>query len=297
MTRPTTLKKGDHIALVSPSGIVDKDRIQDGLRLLESWGLLVEEGRYVYGQKGMYAGSDEERIEDLQKALDNTEVKAIICARGGYGLLRIIDRLDFSAFQKNPKWIVGFSDITILHAHLNKVLKIESIHAPMPGGLAKDEESDQSLRALLFGEKVEYEIPWSEYNRAGKASGELIGGNLSILYALQGSKDELEAKKKILFIEDLGEYFYHLDRMMLNLKRSGKLEKLAGLLVGGMTDLKEGSAPFGKNSAEIILEAVKDYDYPVAFNFPAGHQLKNLALVLGRKARLEIDASQCKLTY
>jgi muramoyltetrapeptide carboxypeptidase len=220
--------------------------------------------------------------------LDNNDVKAIISARGGYGTMRIIDKLDFSDFVKNPKWIVGYSDITVLHSHIHN-LGIETLHATMPINFTKNAEAAESLRRALFGESLTYEADQHVLNRRGIAEGELIGGNLSLLYALIGSASDIDTAGKIFFIEDLDEYLYHIDRMMLSLKRAGKLDKLAGLIVGGMSDMKDNLVPFGKTAEEIIYDAVKEFDYPVAFNFPSGHIERNLAVVLGRNMKMEVE--------
>jgi muramoyltetrapeptide carboxypeptidase len=221
--------------------------------------------------------------------LDDDSVKAIISARGGYGTLRIIDKLNFEKFQKNPKWIIGYSDVTVLHSHVHRNCGIETLHATMPINFHKDEESVETLRKALFGEKISYEISAQPMNRNGEAQGELVGGNLSLLYALQGSSSDINTEGNILFIEDLDEYLYHIDRMVVSLKRSGKLSKLAGLVVGGMNDMKDNQVPFGKTAGEIIAEAVAEFKYPVCFGFPAGHTAKNLALPLGRRAKLKVS--------
>jgi muramoyltetrapeptide carboxypeptidase len=220
---------------------------------------------------------------------DDTSVKAVISARGGYGTIRIIDKIDFTTFKKHPKWMIGYSDITVLHSHIYN-LGFETLHATMPINFAVNAEATETLRKALFGEKLSYEAEKHSLNRTGIAEAELVGGNLSLLYALTGSASDLDTKGKILFIEDLDEYLYHIDRMMMNLKRSGKLENLVGLIVGGMTDMKDNAVSFGKTAEEIILDAVKEYDYPVCFNFPAGHIDRNLVLIIGRKVKLEVTA-------
>jgi len=288
MTIPPYLKRGDKIGIVAPARKISKEEIQFAIDTFEKWGLKVVFGKNLFRNENQYSGSDEQRTEDLQTMLDDDSIRAVISARGGYGTLRIIDKLNFSAFKKNPKWIIGYSDITVLHSHIHWSFDIETLHATMPINFSKDEESVESLRKSLFGEKVSYEFPSHNLNRNGNTLGELVGGNLSLLYSLQGSVSDISTESKILFIEDLDEYLYHIDRMMISLKRSEKLSKLAGLVVGGMTDMKDNQTPFGKTAEEIIFDAVKEFDYPVCFGFPAGHQTKNLALIFGRKARLSV---------
>ena len=228
--------------------------------------------------------------------LDDDSIRAIVSARGGYGTLRIIDSLNFSSFKKTPKWIVGFSDITVLHSHIHWNCNVETIHSAMPINFDKEEESVETLRKALFGKEIFYELPSHKLNREGEAIGELVGGNLSLLYALQGSVSDISTESKILFIEDVGEYLYHIDRMMISLKRSDKFSRLAGLVVGGMSDLKDNLVPFGKTVEEIILDTVKEFDYPVCFGLPSGHEEKNVALFLGRKAKLSVG-SKVKLLF
>lgn len=223
--------------------------------------------------------------------LDDDKIRAIVCSRGGYGTVRIIDKIDFSAFRENPKWIVGYSDATVLHSHINRQFGIETVHAVMPINI-KSEKQDETLRTLvnvLFGKHITYSYPKSGLSRNGNAEGELIGGNLSILHNLMGSVSEPDTSGKILFLEDVDEYLYHIDRMMINLKRGGKLDKLKGLIVGGMTKMKDNTIPFGKTANEIIADTVKNYKYPVCFDFPAGHEDPNLALIMGRNVSFIVD--------
>ncbi len=288
MTAPPYLKKGDKIGIVAPARKISKEEIQFAIDVFEKWGLKVVLGKNIFENEHQYSGSDEQRAKDLQDMLDDNSIRAIISARGGYGTLRIIDKLDFKKFQKKPKWIIGYSDITVLHSHIHQNFEVETLHATMPINFHKDEESVETLRKSLFGDGISYEISSNSLNRKGKTEGILAGGNLSLLYALKGSKSGISTSGKILFIEDLDEYLYHIDRMMISLKRAGKLSHLAGLVVGGMTDMKDNQTPFGKTAEEIISDAVKEFDYPVCFGFPAGHQTKNLALIFGRKARLSV---------
>jgi len=284
---PAYLKKGDKIGVLACARKISADEIQPAIDILNSWGLEVILSKNLFCVDNQFAGTDEERAEDLQAMLDNTSVKAVISARGGYGTMRVIDKIDFTQFKKNPKWVLGYSDITALLSHINNI-GIETLHATMPINFTKNAEATETLRKALFGEHLNYTVNAHPLNRKGTAEAELTGGNLSILYALSGSVSDINTKGKILFIEDLDEYLYHIDRMMLNLKRSGKLDDLAGLIVGGMSDMRDNTVPFGKTAEEIIFEAVKEYNYPVCFNFPAGHVDRNLALYFGRKVKLKV---------
>jgi len=290
MITPPYLKKGDTIGIVAPARKISLAEIQPAIDIMKNWGLEVMLGKNLFKEDNQFSGTDEERAEDLQAMLDDTSVKAIISARGGYGTLKIIDKLDFTMFSQNPKWVVGYSDITVLHSHIHN-LEIETIHATMLINFEKNAEAIESLRKGLFGVNIIYEIENNLLNRKGIAEGELVGGNLSLLYALSGSASDINTKDKILFIEDLDEYLYHIDRMMMSLKRSGKLNDLVGLIVGGMTDMKDNAIPYGKNAEEIIMDAVKEFNYPVCFNFPAGHVDRNLALYFGSKVKLNVSDS------
>lgn len=296
MIIPSYLKKGDKIGIAACARKISAEELDPGIKALEQWGLQVVPGKHLFKTQNQFAGTDKERAEDLQVFLDDPSIKGIFAARGGYGTLRIIDRLNFDDFKKHPKWIIGFSDITVLHAHVHN-LGIETLHAKMLINFAKDEQSSQALYKALFGQLNQYRIGSTEWNKTGTAKGELIGGNLSLLYALSGSVSDMDTRGKILFIEDLDEYLYHIDRMMLNLKRSGKLTHLAGLIIGGMTDMKDNTIPFGKNAEEIILDSVKEFNYPVCFNFPAGHVDTNLPLYLGRTIQLSVDITQTTLLF
>lgn len=295
MITPPYLKTGDKIGIVACARKVSAEELEPALIAFKNWGLTVVPGRNLFKEKDQFAGTDEERAEDMQLMLDDPSIKAIICARGGYGILRIIDKLNFNSFRKNPKWVIGFSDVTVLHAHIHN-LNIETLHAKMLIDFMKDEGSSDTVKQALFGILKDYKMPSYSLNRRGTATGELVGGNLSLLYALSGSVSAIDTHGKILFIEDLDEYLYHIDRMMMNLKRSGKLSHLAGLIVGGMTGMKDNKIPFGKNAEEIILDAVKEYNYPVCFHFPAGHVDRNLSLYLGRKVQLKVE-EQVRLLF
>jgi muramoyltetrapeptide carboxypeptidase len=286
--RPLFLKAGDTIGLVAPARKVSAEELAPAIKILESWSLKVKLAKNIYAIENQYAGSDEQRVADYQSMLNDSEVKAIIAARGGYGSVRIIDALDFMAFKKQPKWIAGYSDVTVMHSHIHTHLGIETLHSTMPISFNKDAESLDLLRKALFGEEINYTIPAHIYNRKGEGKGILVGGNLSLLYALAATPSDIDTKGKILFLEDLDEYLYHIDRMMMQLKRSGKLAGLKGIIVGGFSEMKDNTVPFGKTAEEIILDAVKEYNYPVCFGFPAGHTEKNYPLYLGRDIELSV---------
>jgi len=291
MKMPASLMKGDKIGILSTARKISLEEIQPAIEVLKSWGLEVVTGNSIGAESFQFAGDDELRKNDLQEMLDDDSVKAVLFARGGYGTVRIIDELDFRKFQKQPKWLCGFSDITVIHSHLLSVYHLPSIHCLM--GISfptATSESIESFRKILFGEKLSYEIPSNELNHAGAATGILFGGNLSLLYSLLGSDSDLNTESKILFLEEIDEHLYHVDRMMMALKRAGKLENLAGLVVGHFTEMKnkDESNPFGKNAYEIISEHVSEYGYPVCFGFPAGHEPDNRALVMGINWKLKI---------
>ncbi len=289
MNRPEYLQIGDKIGIVASARKVSPLELKEAIEIFTHWGLESILGENIFKEHHQFAGTDDERLQDLQLMLDDDQIKAISFARGGYGTVRILDRLNWTKFIKKPKWLIGFSDITVIHSYVNQHLGIESIHAIMP--LNFDTASNEaiiSLRKCLFGDSISYEINTHPFNREGNAEGSLIGGNLSIIHTLTGSNADIKTEGKILFVEDLDEYLYHIDRMMLNLKRSGKLSNIAGLIVGGMTIMNDNTIPFGKTACEIIQEHTIEYDYPVCFNFPAGHFPDNRALILGRKIHLRV---------
>ncbi len=297
---PPTLQKGDTIGIVAPARKVTEGEISVAKSMFESWGFRVIFGKHLFGDDHQYSGTDDERASDFQGMIDNPEVKCIVCARGGYGSVRLLDRLDLRRLQHNPKWVIGYSDITVFHGILNSWYMMETIHGIMPVNFPTDgvpNLSTESLRQVLFGQTPSYTVPSHPFNRMGNGQGKLIGGNLSILYSISGTDADILTNDKILVIEDLDEYLYHIDRMMMNLKRSGKLKNLAGLIVGGMTKMNDNTIPFGKTATEIIRDAVDEYDYPVCFGFPAGHQPDNVALIMGRKANLVVDNQGTKLEF
>lgn len=272
--------------------------MDDAVALLQSWGLRVVLGETVTASYHQFAGDDDLRARDMQRFIDDNEVKAIFAARGGYGTIRIIDAINFDNLKQNPKWLIGFSDITVIHAHVQANLGLQSIHGQMPINIPDaSAQSLKSLKKTLFGENVSYSFSTTGQNKPGTATGELTGGNLMMLISILGSASEVNWDGKILFIEDVGEYLYSVDRMIHTLKRAGKLEKLAGLIVGGFSDLKDNDIPFGFTINEIILNAVKGYDYPVCFDFPGGHVPNNNALILGRPVTLTVEQKQADIKF
>lgn len=297
MKIPSYLKKGDTVAIVCTARKFFPEDAEPAIALLKSWGLEVKLGRTIGLDSCQLGGTDRERIDDFQQMMDDDNIKAIWCARGGYGTVRIIDGLDFTKFKKHPKWIIGFSDVTVLHSHVHN-MKVATLHSIMPFTVPRTEEiSKETLRKALFGEKIRYGVPAKGYEIKGKATGQLVGGNLSILYSLLGSKSSIDTKDKILFIEDLDEYLYHIDRMLYNLKRNGYFDGLKGLVVGGMTDMHDNEIPFGQNEVGIITSIAKEYNIPVCFYFPAGHVKDNRALILGATVNFEITDDQVVLEF
>lgn len=297
MICPPYLKKGDKVAITCPAKKLPHG-IDDAVKLLSSWGLEVILGDTVTAAHHQFAGTDELRAKDLQRFLDDPEIKAVFAARGGYGTVRIIDQLDFSSLKRSPKWIVGFSDITVLHAHLQAELNMCSIHGQMPLTIPDGSKpSLESLRMALFGEAISYQFNSAEMGKDGEAIGELIGGNLSLMVNLNGSVSDPDYRDKILFLEDVGEHLYAIDRLFWNLKRSGKLAQIKGLIIGGFTELKDFDPPFGQDVRGIVLDMVKEYDYPVCFDFPAGHVSDNRALILGKTVNLKVKQTEVNLHY
>lgn len=294
MRIPTYLKKGDTIGILSTARKMTEEQLQFAIQLIHSWGFNTKLGESIGAEEHQFAGPDEIRRKNLQDFMDDPEINAILCARGGYGTMRIIDGIDFRAFAENPKWICGFSDVTVLHEHLNK-MGIASLHTAMPSLFPSTEKHPtlQSIEKALKGEALEYTWKASAHNiHTNNIEGELVGGNLSLIYALQGSVSDIQTDGKILFIEDLDEYYYHVDRMMCSLDRGGKLKNLKGLLVGGMNDMKDNSIPFGMQTDEIILYYTRKYGYPVLFDFPCGHIEHNYAIKLGMSTSIETKNDQ-----
>jgi muramoyltetrapeptide carboxypeptidase len=293
---PPYLQPGDTIGIVCPAGAIPVEKVSECIRVLnEEWGFLTKVGNTIGKQYNYFSGTDDDRLSDFQQMIDDDEVKAILCARGGYGMSRIIDRINFKKFKKNPKWIIGYSDITVFHSHLYSNYYISSIHAPMAGAFNDAGYINrfvQSLKAALEGKKIKYTVDPHEFNRKGEAIGELTGGNLTLLAHLIGTASDTKTRGRILFIEDVGEYLYNVDRMMYQVKRSGKLSKLAGLIVGGFTDMKDTESPFGQTAYEIVRDAVSDYEYPVCFGFPVSHEKENYALKIGVGYKLKIGKSK-----
>jgi muramoyltetrapeptide carboxypeptidase len=293
-TIPPFLQPGDVIGICAPARKVSPEEMKDGIAWLSEKGFRVKESPNLYKQQNQFSGTDAERASDLQSLINDPEVKAIIFARGGYGCVRIIDHIDFSALEEHPKWLIGFSDMTVIHSHINRHDQLCTLHAPMMINLMDDkrnEEATNKIIDVLTGKSIRYTSSSHKLNRLGNCEGELVGGNLSLLYALAGTPSDINTDGKILFIEDLDEYLYHVDRMMMQLKRSGKLKNLRGLIVGGMSYMRDNAIPFGKSAEEIISAAVAEYNYPVCFDFPSGHIDRNLPLVLGAKVKLEVGVN------
>jgi muramoyltetrapeptide carboxypeptidase len=297
MICPSKLHKNDTVAIVSTARKIREDEITSAISLLKSWGLKVVLGKTIGLEYHQFAGSDEERTTDLQNFLDDPKIKAIWCARGGYGTVRIIDKLNFAGFQKNPKWIIGYSDITVLHSELHQ-LGYSSIHATMPRDIPENSSASiQSLRQTLFQKDLSYDIYSIKGHVSGIGEGTLIGGNLSILYSLLGSSSAIDPKNKILFLEDLDEYLYHIDRMLINLKRNGYFDQLAGLIIGSFTDLNDNDIPFGKSVREIILDIVGETSYPIVFDFPAGHLKDNRTMIFGATLKMKVETTEARLVF
>jgi muramoyltetrapeptide carboxypeptidase len=295
---PPYLKKGDTIGLVCPSGTLPAKKAATCISTLEAWGYKVKIGKTLGTQHHYFSATDEARAADLQEMLDDKNVQAVLCGRGGYGMSRIIDLLDFKTFKKHPKWVIGFSDITLLHNHCTQALKIASLHAPMAGAFNNGQSNNEwvlSLKHTLQGKKANYKAATHALNKLGTASGKLVGGNLTLVAHAVGTESGLQTKNAILFLEDIGEYKYNIDRMMLQLKRSGMLKNLAGLVVGGFTQTKDSDPAFGATVYEIIEAAVAEYNYPVCFDFPISHDKENYAIKHGMEYALEVTAKKVSL--
>ncbi len=295
---PPYLKKGDTIGIVCPSGYMPYEKATACISTLEQWGYRVVTGKTLGSQFHYFSGTDAERLADLQEMLDNRNIQAILCGRGGYGMSRIIDQIDFKQFSKYPKWLIGFSDITVLHAHVFRKLKIASLHAPMAGAFQEDGGKNvfvQSLQNAIKGTLANYSCTPHTLNRNGKAEGILLGGNLSLIAHLAGTVSALETKGKILFIEDVGEYIYNIDRMMIQLKRNGMLANLKGLVIGGFSEIKDTLTPFGADVFSVIQSHIEAYSYPVCFDFPVSHEKNNYALKIGVPHQLTVGSKLVRL--
>jgi len=294
---PPYLKKGDQVGIICPAWKVDEE-LEDAVALLTSWGLEVVLGKTVHSSYRQYAGSDELRAQDFQHMLDHDEIKAIFAARGGYGCVRMIDRIDFTGFALNPKWIIGFSDVTVIHSHIQRNFAIPTIHGQMPMTIPDATKASlQSLKDTLFGKSPKYEYSSEQLLLPGEAQGKLIGGNLSLLVNVLGSPSDMDYDGKILFIEDVGEFYYAIDRMLWTLKRAGKLAKLKGMIVGGFTSLKDNKVPFGMTVEDLVKEIAAEYGYPIAFDFPAGHIDNNYTLIFGKDVSLKVEQHNVSLSY
>jgi len=295
---PPYLKKGDTIGIVCPSGTLSAKKAATCISTLEAWGYKVKVGKTVGSQHHYFSATDKERAADMQEMLDDKNVQAVLCGRGGYGMSRIIDVLDFKKFKKHPKWVIGFSDITLLHNHFYQVLKTASLHAPMAGAFNNGGATNEwvlSLKHALGGKKANYKSVPHAHNKVGSATGKLVGGNLTLVAHAVGTVSGLQTKNAILFLEDIGEYKYNIDRMMLQLKRSGMLKNLAGLIVGGFTQTKDSDPAFGATVYEIIEAAVAAYKYPVCYDFPVSHDKENYALKHGAVYTLQVTAKKVNL--
>ena len=300
ITTPQYLTPGDTIGLVCPAGYMAIEKVQACISTLQQWGYQVKTGNTVgSASENYFSGTDDERLADLQQMMDDDDVRAVLCARGGYGLTRIIDRIDFKKFREQPKWIIGFSDVTVLLSHIYSNYDISTLHAPMAGAFNDPDKENKfllSLRKAIEGRRISYQADPHLFNRKGEAVGELIGGNLALLAHCIGTDSDVKTKGKILFIEDVGEFLYNIDRMMYQLKRADKFKKLAGLIVGGFTDSKDTDRPFGQSAEEIIRDAVSEYDFPVCFGFPVSHGRENLALKIGVGYKLKVGKNKVVLS-
>lgn len=291
---PPYLIKGDTIAITCPAGYMASEKAEKCIVTLQTWGYEVMVGKTLgSSSENYFSGTDEERADELQAMLDDRSIRAILFGRGGYGMGRIIDRLNFTKFRKHPKWLIGFSDITVLHMHLFNKYHIASMHAPMAAAFNDSEnEFTNSLRSALEGKKSSIKTLPHNFNKKGEASGTLIGGNLALLVNVIGTPSDFDTKNKLLFIEDTGEYIYNLDRMLYQLKRSGKFNKPAALILGGFTDMKDTERPFGKTTEEVLKEITDDFDFPVCFDFPVSHVKENVALKIGIAYQLKVTAKR-----
>lgn len=297
MKLPPYLTKGDTVGILATARKIDHEPLEPAIQLLKSWGLNVVVGKTVGLDNHQLAGADWQRAADFQEMIDNPAIKAIWCAKGGYGTVRMVDRIDFTHFKKKPKWLIGFSDVTVLHSHINN-MDVATIHGIMCASVSTaTPQAKESLHKALFGEKITYSVPAHKFNKTGKVSGELVGGNLSVLFSIVGSRSEMDYKGKILFLEDLDEYLYHVDRMLINLERNGYFKNVKGIVIGGFTKMRDNDTPWGHSALEILKEITQEYNIPICFNFPAGHITDNRALVFGKEVTLEVTQSGTKLSF
>ena len=297
MLAPHYLKQNDKILILSTARKVSREELHHAIELFKSWGLQVELGKSIGAAEHQFAGDDDLRKSDFQQGIDRPDIAAIFFARGGYGTVRILDGLNWSAFMKNPKWLCGYSDITVLHAYVNTYLGIQTLHCAMPFAFATNtSDTTESIRSVLFGKQVKYNFPAHALNKAGRVKARLVGGNLSVLYSLAGSSTQLQTDNCVLFLEDIDEYLYHIDRMMQNLKRSGKLKKIEGLVLGKFTDMKDNATPYGQSAYEIIHSYLAP-DCIACFDFPSGHDNHNLSLIFGSTIELDVTANGCTLCF
>ena len=302
LVRPPYLKVGDTVAIVAPSGVLKNKNVEIQLAqdLLSSWGLHSVLGEHLYADSNHFARTDSQRCADVQNAMDDPTISAIWAARGGYGTVRILDKLDYTKFKKKPKWVIGYSDITALHNQLHNE-GFESIHAVMAAGITKDlkdiEESVATFKDAIFGKPLAYTLEGSDYNKVGNASGELVGGNLTMIHTMLGSKTSIDVSGKILFIEEVGEHLYHIDRMLQSLKRAGYFDNCKGVIVGDFSNVRVNTTPWGSNVEQLILDALADYNFPIAFKMHAGHEDDNRAMIFGRKVELKVSKSQSTVDF
>jgi muramoyltetrapeptide carboxypeptidase len=298
MIVPSYLKNGDAIGIICPAGYMPTENVKACINTLINWGFTVVQGKTIGNQFNYFSGTDEERLLDLQTMLNDTNIKAILCGRGGYGISRIIDKIDFTIFNNHPKWIIGYSDVTLLHSHINTQYNIATLHSPMAAAFNNEGYKNEfvlSLQKAITGIKSSYHCATHLFNKTGVAQAELIGGNLCMLAHTMGTTSAYNFANKILFIEDIGEYIYAIDRMLIQLKRNGVFNNLAGLIVGSFTDLKDTTIPFGKNVYQIIQEQVAEYNFPVCYNFGVGHQTENYALKIGVEYQLNVNNTNITL--
>lgn len=300
--QPPHLKSGDTVAIVAPSGVLKNknDEVERAIALLKSWGLHTLVGEHVFTQNGHFAGTDKQRAADFQKALDDPKIKAIWCARGGYGAVRMLDLLDYTTFKEQPKWVIGYSDITGIHSQIHN-LGYQSLHSMMcsslPPNLADIPETISTFKDAILGRPLSYTLQGSNYNKVGVVTAPITGGNLTLLNSMLGSETSINTAGEILFIEEVGEYAYHIDRMLQSLKRAGYFEHCKGVLVGDMSRIRKNTTQFGRTIDEIILDIVAEYNFPVAFNMPAGHEKDNRAIIFGCKVTLTVEKDQSTLVF